>query len=169
MCTQRPGGYESILGALPWSILPHSFPRGCLRGMMVSEGHSCSQLRGSHDAETQPVRGLGCLTLGFAHACSVAANFLGPYGLYPARILCPWDYPGKNTAVGCHSLLQGIFLTRDPTCISCVSGIGRPILYHCTTWETLRLGLTPSQPVFVYGRYLQCIRYPEDQCFTSTL
>ena len=25
---------------------------------------------------------------------------------------CPWDFPGKNTGVGCHSLLQGIFLTQ---------------------------------------------------------
>ena len=24
---------------------------------------------------------------------------------------CPWDSPGKNTGVGCHALLQGIFLT----------------------------------------------------------
>ena len=29
----------------------------------------------------------------------------------PARLLCPWDFPGKNTGVGCHFLLQGIFLT----------------------------------------------------------
>ena len=26
-------------------------------------------------------------------------------------ILCPWNSPGKNSRVGCHSLLQGIFLT----------------------------------------------------------
>ena len=26
--------------------------------------------------------------------------------------LCPWDFPSKSTAVGCHFLLQGIFLTR---------------------------------------------------------
>ena len=26
--------------------------------------------------------------------------------------LCPWDSPGKNTGVGCHALLQGIFLTQ---------------------------------------------------------
>ena len=32
------------------------------------------------------------------------------HGPYPARLLCPWDFPGKNTGVGCHSLLQGIFL-----------------------------------------------------------
>ena len=29
-----------------------------------------------------------------------------------ARLLCPWDFPGKNTAVGCHFFLQGIFLTQ---------------------------------------------------------
>ena len=32
---------------------------------------------------------------------------LWPHGLQPARRLCPWDSPGKNTAVGCHALLQG--------------------------------------------------------------
>ena len=25
---------------------------------------------------------------------------------------CPWDFPGKNTRVGCHALLQGIFLMQ---------------------------------------------------------
>ena len=25
----------------------------------------------------------------------------------PARLLLPWDFPGKNTGVGCHFLLQG--------------------------------------------------------------
>ena len=27
-------------------------------------------------------------------------------------LLCPWDFPGKNTGVGCYFLLQGIFLTH---------------------------------------------------------
>ena len=31
----------------------------------------------------------------------------------PARLLCPWDSPGKNTGVGCHALLQGTFLTQE--------------------------------------------------------
>ena len=35
-----------------------------------------------------------------------------PYGLQPARLLCPWDSPGQSTVVGCHFLLQGIFLTQ---------------------------------------------------------
>ena len=32
---------------------------------------------------------------------------LRPYGLQPARLLCPWDFPGKNTGEGNHLLLQG--------------------------------------------------------------
>ena len=27
-------------------------------------------------------------------------------------LLCPWDSPNKNTRVGCHALLQGIFPTQ---------------------------------------------------------
>ena len=29
-----------------------------------------------------------------------------------SRLLCPWNFPGKNTGVGCHFLLQDIFLTQ---------------------------------------------------------
>ena len=29
------------------------------------------------------------------------------------RLLCPWNSPGKNTGVGCHSLCQGIFPTQE--------------------------------------------------------
>ena len=32
--------------------------------------------------------------------------------LLPTRLLCPWDSPGKNTGVGCHSLLQKTFPTQ---------------------------------------------------------
>ena len=37
---------------------------------------------------------------------------LWTHGLYPARVFCPWNFPGKNTRVGCHFILQGIFLTQ---------------------------------------------------------
>ena len=30
----------------------------------------------------------------------------------PTRLLCPWDSAGKNPGVGCHFLLQGIFLKQ---------------------------------------------------------
>ena len=40
------------------------------------------------------------------------SNPLRPQGQWPARLLCPWDSPGKTSGVGCHSLLQGIFPTQ---------------------------------------------------------
>ena len=33
-------------------------------------------------------------------------QLLAPHGLQPARLLRPWDFPGKSTGVGCHCLLQ---------------------------------------------------------------
>ena len=50
----------------------------------------------------------------YVYACSVASvisDSLQPHGLWPAKLLCPRDSPGKNTGVGCHALLQGIFPT----------------------------------------------------------
>ena len=41
------------------------------------------------------------------------------------RLLWPWDSPGKNTGVGCHGLLQGIFQFRDQTHVTYVSCIDR--------------------------------------------
>ena len=46
---------------------------------------------------------------------------LPPHRLQPARLLRPWDFPGKNPGVGCHFLLQGIFLTQE----------SNPGLTHC--------------------------------------
>ena len=59
---------------------------------------------------------------------SVMSDSLWSYQLYvAARLLCPWDFPGKHTGVGYHFLLQGIFWTqrwnsRLPHC--------RQALYH---------------------------------------
>ena len=40
---------------------------------------------------------------------SVVPNSLRPHGLQPARLLYSWDFPGRDTGVVCHFLLQGIF------------------------------------------------------------
>ena len=37
---------------------------------------------------------------------------LRAHGLQPTKLLCPWDFPGKNTGVGCYFLLKGIFLSQ---------------------------------------------------------
>ena len=73
------------------------------------------------------------------HACSVASvlfNSLWHFGLQPTRLFCPWNYPGKNTGVGCHPLLQRIFPTQGLN-----SGLlhWRRILYRWATREDLVL------------------------------
>ena len=60
-------------------------------------------------------------------SCSVMSNFLQPHGLWPTRLLCPWDSPDNSTGVDCHFLLQGIFPTQgsNPGLPHC-----RQMLYH---------------------------------------
>ena len=45
-------------------------------------------------------------------SCSVMSDSLQPQGLQPTRLLCPWDFLGKNTGVGCHVRLQVIIQTQ---------------------------------------------------------
>ena len=48
-------------------------------------------------------------------ACSVTSvmfDSLQPHRPYLARLLCPWNFLGKNIGVGCHALLQEIFPTQ---------------------------------------------------------
>ena len=47
--------------------------------------------------------------------CAQALTHVRPFAtpwLQPTRLLCPWNSPGKNTGVGCHALLYGIFPTQ---------------------------------------------------------
>ena len=47
-------------------------------------------------------------------ACSVESDFLQPHGhSWPAGLLCAWDFPSKNTGMGCHFLLWAIFPTQE--------------------------------------------------------
>ena len=69
---------------------------------------------------------------------SIMSNSLKPHGLQPTRLFCPWSSPCKNTGVGSHSLLQGIFLTQgsNPCFLHCkqflyyLSHQGSPICMH---------------------------------------
>ena len=85
-------------------------------------------------------------------SCSVVSSSLQPHGLKPARLLRPWDSLGKNTGVGCRSLLQGIFSTQgsNPGLLHCrrtlyfLSHQGRPhksrngCLHSCTKYKAHR-------------------------------
>ena len=42
------------------------------------------------------------------HACSAVSYSLQFHGLWPTRLLCSYNFPGKNTGVGCYFLLQPI-------------------------------------------------------------
>ena len=72
----------------------------------------------------------------------------------PTRLLCPWDSSGKNTGVGCHVLLQGIFLTQGlNTC-----------LLHLLHWQTGSLPLVPpGKPKGIYRASILCPRL----CYSS--
>ena len=60
----------------------------------------------------------------------------------PARLLCPWNFPGKNTGVGLHFLLQVIFPIHGSNCHPCVSYIGGWILPL----------VSPGNPIKAWGR-----------------
>ena len=48
-----------------------------------------------------------------AKSLQLCPTLCDPMNLQPTKFLCPWDSPGKNTGVGFHALLQGIFLTQE--------------------------------------------------------
>ena len=50
-----------------------------------------------------------CMSAKSLQSCPTLCN---PMDCKPTRLLCSWDSPGKNTGVGCHALLQGVFLTQ---------------------------------------------------------
>ena len=72
-----------------------------------------------------------CKSIMCGHAYSVVSNSLRPHGLKPTRLLCPWNFPGKNTGVGCHSLL----LTQE-------SNLSLSRLLH---WHAGSLPLAPPE------------------------
>ena len=77
--------------------------------------------------------------------CSVVSGSLWPYGRQPLRFLGLWDCPGKNTGVGCHFILQGIFLTQGSN-------------LHLQHWQPSSLPLhhLGSQPSYLVLCYMLC-------------
>ena len=63
------------------------------------------------------------------------SNSLWFHGLWPNRFLCPWDSLDKNTWMGCHFLLQGIFPTQESNQCLLYLLHCRWILYYWATRE----------------------------------
>ena len=57
-----------------------------------------------------------CVSLSFV------SNPLQFCGLWPARLLCLWNSPGKNTGVFCHGFSRGSSQSRDQTQVSHITG-----------------------------------------------
>ena len=70
------------------------------------------------------------------------SDSLWPHGLQPARHLCSWGFPSKNTGVGFYSLLHGILLTQGLNpgflfgrqILYCLSCQGRKVCLVCHVW-----------------------------------
>ena len=105
--------------------------------LQVTELNSCSRVLGflGWDALT-----LLLYTASLTLCMSVSVLVTQPWPTHcnsmdcsPSRLLCPWDFLGKNTEVGCHFLLQRIFLTQgsNSDLLHC-----RQILYHLSYQES---------------------------------
>ena len=82
-----------------------------------------------------------------------------PHGLQSTSLLCPWDSPGKNTGVGCHALLQGIFPTQgsNPGLQHC-----REILYHLSHQESPHFTVTGQWWLHTSSRALKLLKKIQD-------
>ena len=121
----EPRGLQTSRLLCPWNFPGKNTGVGCnalLQGIFPTKGSNQHLLQVPHESED-------------AHSCPTLCN-----PMEPARLPCPWDFPGKNTGVGCHFLLQGIFLTQG-------SNSGLP---HCrqTLYHLSHLGI----PSFLHSR-----------------
>ena len=80
--------------------------------------------------------------------CSVAPSWLALCNSMD-WLLCPWDFPGKNTGVGCYFLPQGIFPSQ---------GL-KPSLLHLLHWqaESSLLSCLGSPPYPLNGTIPRCL------------
>ena len=93
------------------------------------------------------------------------SDFVRPHGLQPTRLLHPWDFPGKNTGVGCHFLLQCVKVKSEsegaqscPTLSdpmdcsppgSSIHGISQARVLE---WGAVKVLLNPRLTIYFHGR-----------------
>ena len=95
--------------------------------------------------------------------CSVVSNSLRPHGLWPTRLLCPWDFPGKNTGVIVISCSRGSSQPRDQTRVPCV---GIVLLTSSFPWaqgpSSLSKGVSPCCVTIICSH---TVRYSDTGCW----
>ena len=75
--------------------------------------------------------------------------FVAPWTIQPTRLLCPLDFPSKNTGVGCHCLFQGIFPTQ-----------GSDLFLESPALQLDSLPLVPpGKPKYSINMWLNIVKY----------
>ena len=101
---------ENLVTLIKWKLkIGARISQSCTEALLISPRH-CSAfflllLDFTVQAHILPV-------VCACEVASVVSNSLRLYGLQLARLLCPWDSPGRNTGMGYHALLPGIFPTQ---------------------------------------------------------
>ena len=136
----------SLIGSHCWRVkagLPGSWPAAGSHLKVHVHGapgtvllkHRIHPQRASRHPRAWPTPALLWVCVCARAVTSLVSDSAWPHGFWPARLLCPWHFPGKDTGVGCHALLQGIFPTQGSNLCSCVfcnaGGPGKPQL-PCT-------------------------------------
>ena len=79
-----------------------------------------------------------CITVYLKHVNYVCAQSLSRVRLFATlwtvatRLLYPWNFPGKNTRVGCHFLLHLHYLGMKPVSLASPALAGRFFITHTT-------------------------------------
>ena len=93
------------------------------------------------------------------HSHSAISNSLWSHGLYPARLLCPWGFPGKNTDMDFHFLVQRIFLTQGLNLHLLSSALAGRFLTISATWEAQKtMDIYSSTMSFII--FINIVVYP---------
>ena len=137
---------------LDWKTTKPSRTESSVPYLFFAKKEKCLQIKGMFKHLS------GYLSVVVAQSC---LTLLRPHGLQPFRLLCPWNSPGKNTEVGYHSLLQGIFPLQG-------SNLGllhcRQILYHLNFYKTVKSVSLEQVPK--YGLYMAGVDPDEAELWT---
>ena len=117
--TSQVGPVVKLVGAQDWSWRGQTSGATSFLGMLMSresrEPGKVGDDLYSRFPQPRPYWHLIVVVVVVICVC-VCGQSLSPVGLFvtlwATRLLCLWDSPGKNTGVGCHFLLQGIFPTQ---------------------------------------------------------
>ena len=131
-CQCRGQGFDSWSGKIPHAPAPQLLS-------LHSKAHELQLL--SLCAMT--TEACSALEPAYCNYWTLMLQAMKPTCLEPTRLLCPWNSPGRDTEMDCHSLLQGIFLTQGlNSCLLhhrgifyCLSYQGSPTI--CKTWNSL--------------------------------